>query len=618
MIHKPAGREAAVFALRWIVIAALALVSFVQRSQLGLTMEPALLALIASCAVNLVLLPFAWVESLHPYAAPVALIGDGVIAGSFAYSASAMPLMLLIIAAGVMMPALVRVSFRWSAAQAAVVTASVALVAGAHGTWDADQTALVLLIALGIVTAATAFGMEQLFGELVRQMRAVSKDHETQSVVLRERTRAIYELAAAMSGAGSFERILEAALDAGRLGTRQPDQTGALIGMVLLFDAEDDALHVAASRRLMRTDEFQVIPGKAGLVGQALGEAEPVVGTQPSKDPELQYFTSLQLCKSVLVIPLRAGYENFGVIIYASERANAFAGDHRDVLTAIGLQTTIALQNSLLQRSLMEEKERIVEVEEEARKKLARDLHDGPTQSVAAIAMRMSYIQRLFGKEPDKVPEELKKAEEIARRTTKEIRHMLFTLRPLVLESQGLTAALQQLAEKMQETHGQAVSVRVGQDVESVLDRNQQGTIFYIIEEAVNNARKHAQAELISVQVARQKDIVVIQIADNGVGFEMSAVTSNYDQRGSLGMVNMRERAELLNGQLTVESMPGRGTVVRVIIPLRTALTTSATEPVSSLRRTLTREMPRVSASPKTKLAMAAADRIRRMEQSRS
>ncbi|MBZ0302672.1 MAG: sensor histidine kinase, partial [Anaerolineae bacterium] len=259
------------------------------------------------------------------------------------------------------------------------------------------------------------------------------------------------------------------------------------------------------------------------------------------------------------------------------EDVDAFNRDDTDLLMAIGTQATIALHNAVLYRNLLEEKERIVEVEEDARKKLARDLHDGPTQNVSAIAMRMSYIYRLLERRPDEVPAELKKVEELARRTTKEIRDMLFTLRPLVLESQGLSAALDQLCQKTLETHGQHVSSRVGPDVESALDSHQQGVIFYIVEEAVGNARKYAEAELISVDIHRQNDVIVVEVADNGVGFDSDAVHANYDQRGSLGMVNMRERAELLNGALRIESAEGQGTKITILVPIKATLESSRT-----------------------------------------
>jgi signal transduction histidine kinase len=96
---------------------------------------------------------------------------------------------------------------------------------------------------------------------------------------------------------------------------------------------------------------------------------------------------------------------------------------------------------------------------------LARDLHDGPTQSVAAIAMRVNLARRMMKKNVKGTEEELEKIEELAHRTTKEVRHMLFTLRPLILESQGLTAALEAMAEKMRETFGQNVIINVGRDL---------------------------------------------------------------------------------------------------------------------------------------------------------
>ncbi len=156
----------------------------------------------------------------------------------------------------------------------------------------------------------------------------------------------------------------------------------------------------------------------------------------------------------------------------------------------------------------------------------------------------------------------------MALRATEEIRHVLFTLRPLALESSGLTAALRQLADNMLKTHGQQVHIQVESDAEQYLDQNQQGTLFYLIEEAVNNAYKYAQASLIRVSVRQQGQFVTTTIADNGVGFDAHAVMANYANRGSFGMVNMRERAELIDGTFEVRSQPGRGTAITVAVPI--------------------------------------------------
>jgi signal transduction histidine kinase len=229
----------------------------------------------------------------------------------------------------------------------------------------------------------------------------------------------------------------------------------------------------------------------------------------------------------------------------------------------------IAVQNARLYQDLVEEKERMVEVQEETRKKLARDLHDGPTQSVAAMAMRINLARRLMKKDSKGAMDELLRIEELAHRTTKEIRHMLFTLRPLILESQGLNAALQAMAEKMRETFAQNVIINVDESLLEDMEMGKQGVIFYIIEEAVNNARKHASAMHIWVRLRPfETGIALLEIEDDGQGFDVVAVNKSYDQRGSLGMINLRERTELVNGLLNIDSAPKKGTRIQVYIPL--------------------------------------------------
>jgi signal transduction histidine kinase len=237
----------------------------------------------------------------------------------------------------------------------------------------------------------------------------------------------------------------------------------------------------------------------------------------------------------------------------------------------------IAIQNARLYQDVANERDRIIEVQEEARKKLARDLHDGPTQLVSAIAMRINMVQRMMvgqsptmmAKDPKAAVEELGRIEELARRTTKEIRHMLFTLRPLVLESQGLVAALQAMAGKMKETYSQTVLVNIDEGLLGQLEMGRQGVIFYIVEEAVNNARKHARAAHIWVNLRLlEEGLALLEIQDDGVGFDVEAVNRTYDNRGSLGMVNLRECTELVNGLLHIQSAPGKGTRVQVFIPM--------------------------------------------------
>lgn len=561
------------FALRWLVLIAALIVIYMQRTtdtaaDLGIVF-------IIGAFVNAAFALFALFPAWQGAIPGVIILGDWVTVGLVVnLSGTTDPLALVVAIGGLLLIGGLRLGMPWGPVHGISVFIVGLLVLAAPIGFSQMATIvntfslpLLVIAALGLVGNIWGYTLEHHVKAQAQQIEEIKALKELEVTDMRDRTRGIYEMAATLSSTLSFDKVLDAGLEAGRLALRSTS-VKRLTSAVLLF-SEDGHLHVATSRGLSRADESREVPGRAGIIGNALRECVPMLGKDARKDPELQYFVGFQGMRSVLVIPMRAGYDNYGVLIYGSEASDAFTDEHTDFLSAIGTQATVALQNAVLYRNLLDEKERIVDVEEDARKKLARDLHDGPTQNISAIAMRMSYIYRLLERRPEEVPIELKKVEELARKTTKEIRDMLFTLRPLVLESQGLTAALDQLAQKTRETHGQNVAAYVGADVERVLDGHQQGVIFYIVEEAVGNARKHAEAELISVRVARQDDVVLVEISDNGVGFDTGAVDANYDQRGSLGMVNMRERAELLDATLRIDSAEGKGTKITIVVPLK-------------------------------------------------
>jgi len=407
----------------------------------------------------------------------------------------------------------------------------------------------------------------------MRQNREIFLNaEEKRRAVQSERLRAIYELTSTLSSTLSYKRVLESALDISTSALNpDPDQviSDPLVAAVMLFNG--GKLRVGSARRLTSADMRVTFDGAEGVLKKALDEGEPIIFKDIGYDPELGRVIALRNCTSGYCFPLRSGFNVYGVLLFAHPNPDYFTADRRAMLEIIGRQSVIAIQNARLYQDLVEEKERMIEVHEEARKKLARDLHDGPTQSVAAMAMRLNITKRILAKDVKAAGEEIDKLEELAQRTTKEIRHMLFTLRPLILESQGLAAALQAMADKMQETFNQKVTISVDERVSSQLEMGKQGVIFYIVEEAVNNARKHAAAETIAVRL-HQMDIgiALLEIVDNGVGFDVNAMAQSYDKRAnsSLGMVNLRERAELVNGVLQIDSAPGQGTRVQVYIPL--------------------------------------------------
>lgn len=426
---------------------------------------------------------------------------------------------------------------------------------------------LLQALVLGGAAAVAGIQAERLRSASEMAARAAQDDAGRSIQQVRERGRIIYEMASMVSATLDHARVLEAALDLGIIGLQDLGESSQeMVAAVLLF--EEQALEVKTARRFSRADLAAQLPGQAGVVGQALANGRATHTAEPAADEELSRLASVHGCRSLVCLPLRAGFETYGVVLFGHPRENFFDADHLQLLEAICNQAIIALQNAQLYRDLLAEKERLIEVEEDARKKLARDLHDGPTQSVAAIAMRVNFARRLMERDQQAASGELFKVEDLARRTTKEIRHMLFTLRPLVLESQGLAAALRQLAEKSADTHGQKVIVEVSSDLAEQLDLSKQGVIFYIAEEAIGNARKHAQAQHVWVRLKGSRDVAVLEIQDDGAGFDLAAVDSAYDRRGSLGLLNMRERAELMSGVLRIDSAVGKGTKISVSVPL--------------------------------------------------
>jgi signal transduction histidine kinase len=387
---------------------------------------------------------------------------------------------------------------------------------------------------------------------------------------VREQMRVVYEMASTLSTSLNYSRVLEMVMDVSVHGLERLGLSTRVASAILLFSEEsgETFLRVAACRRLTPADARAKVAGLEGTLGEVLKQAEPIISYNPHDDPELKYFAAFRESKAVLCIPMRAGFESFGVLVLGIPVRRRFRDDHVELMQVVANQAIVSLQNASLYQTLLEEKERIVEIDEEARKQLARDLHDGPTQTISAVAMRVSFIRRLMETKPGQASDELWKVEEMARKAAGEIRHMLFTLRPLVLEAQGLVAALEQLAMKMEETHQQKVTIQAQPNCEQYLDLQAQGVIFYIVEEAVNNARKHAEVDIIKVRLGVRADVLVVEIRDDGKGFDLEAVDANYEDRGSLGLINLRERAELVEGTLHIETAPGRGTRISLLVPL--------------------------------------------------
>jgi signal transduction histidine kinase len=443
-----------------------------------------------------------------------------------------------------------------------LVITTIGLIMSGGGLWVMVPTGMVLQ-ALTLAAVAIGWLTERIRGEA----RAPVGRGPSGRLGDDRSAKEMFAIASQLSATLDFEQVLDLALDlsASVFADANGNRDRLMLGMFL---SEAGRLRLAASRGLPRSDTDAVVDMSDGILTEALASGETQHAFDPRADPVLSQFNSLQECQDLLAIPLKSNDEPHGVLLFAHPRRGFFNREQVELLEAASRQFAVAMQNARLFQDLEAERERMTEIQEEARRKLARDLHDGPTQSIAAITMRVNFARRLIERDADAATTELTKVEDLARRTTKDLRHMLFTLRPLILESQGLLPALRQLAEKMRDTHGQNVIVNSTPNVAEGLEAGKQAVVFYIAEEAVNNARKHAEAEHIWVRLSKDADTFTLEVEDDGVGFNVGAVDSNYEQRGSLGMVNMRERTELVDGKLLIRSAEGKGTLITVVVPL--------------------------------------------------
>jgi len=210
----------------------------------------------------------------------------------------------------------------------------------------------------------------------------------------------------------------------------------------------------------------------------------------------------------------------------------------------------------------------ITKAQEEERKRIARKLHDDVSPSLLLLIQQLDTI--IPGKRPMR-SQELKEKLEILRSQTVEaleqLRHCAQDLRPRILDDLGLVAALESMAEDMEENLGIRTHVEVTGD-EGGLPAEVQLLLFRIAQEALSNVRRHAQASTVAVKLELGDDSATMTVSDNGNGFELPQRIEDLASASKLGIMGMSERARLLNGTLEIKSELGKGTQVVTKLPL--------------------------------------------------
>lgn len=262
--------------------------------------------------------------------------------------------------------------------------------------------------------------------------------------------------------------------------------------------------------------------------------------------------------RSLAAVPLRAKDTVVGVLGAATRSDRCFSAAEVELLSAIGSQVGIAVENArLYQRS------RQVAILEE-RNRLAREIHDALAQGLTGIIVQLEAMERLAQRRPEQALTSLQRAKDLARRSLQEARRSVWGLRPRSLEDMTLTEALQARVEAMREECQMEASLGISGS-RRILSPDVELNLFRIAQEALVNVQRHAQAAAVHVQLDFGRAHVRLVVEDDGVGLPQPD-GGNLDGHG-FGLTGMRERASLMGGQMTVGSQPGQGTRVEVIVP---------------------------------------------------
>jgi two-component system sensor histidine kinase DegS len=211
---------------------------------------------------------------------------------------------------------------------------------------------------------------------------------------------------------------------------------------------------------------------------------------------------------------------------------------------------------------------RVIKATEEERRRLVREIHDVPVQALVNMGIRLELCLQTLDKDINKARDYIKELKEQVNQNIKELRRIIHNQRPMSLDDLGLIATLEKHLQNFEETTGIKTSFRlVGQPVE--IKGLVQIALFRIIQEALSNVKRHSAATRAMVKMEFVENSVSLLIADDGVGFDVSEYKNmEGEENGGFGLMGMRERVELLQGYMGIDSQKGKGTSIFVRIPL--------------------------------------------------
>jgi signal transduction histidine kinase len=350
----------------------------------------------------------------------------------------------------------------------------------------------------------------------------------------------------------------------------------AIVGSILLRDPEPDLLRVEATVGMDENlrGEFPIDLAQ-GFAEQITRTGEPDMVMDARHDERILH-SGLRLAKAVWGMPLKYDGKTIGVMVIGFDKPYEWLPTERELLRAIADRSALAIHRARITQALRERETRIAElsahllrVQEEERKRISRELHDETGQGLMVIRLYLGMLAKALKSKAAKA--KVDETLEVVDRTVEGIRRIIGHLSPLSLQELGLFAAVRKEAHNLELNRGVKVRVAIDDNV-GRLSAETETAIYRIVQEALHNIAKHANAKNADITMTREDDRIRLLVEDDGVGiFPKSNFRGN-----SFGLAGIKERVGMLGGDVRVSSSKGKGTRVELTVP--------ATEPTGHAR----------------------------------
>ncbi len=323
-----------------------------------------------------------------------------------------------------------------------------------------------------------------------------------------------------------------------------------------------------------------------GIAGKVFESQRPLLLESPTmvraaqtdfSDANRAHFlraVSDRVVQSALGVPLVSKGTQLGALVLSSfSRQRAFNGSDVPMLQALADQAAAAIENARLYAELQKKEavraqllEKIIDAQEEERKRIARELHDEFAQTLTALMINLQFTSQNLPADMNGLKQHLEATQALTAQILREISQLILELRPTVLDDLGLVPALRWYAESRLEPAGTRVHVEAT-GLKHRLPTGMETALFRIVQEAVNNIAKHACAHAVHIRLAASETQISVEVEDDGIGFKSEEAFQVRDGMRGLGLLGIRERASLLGGILTIDSHFEQGTHLKVDIP---------------------------------------------------